>query len=523
MPLMKKPAHDWSAFLAAERPVERVSPHGRHRLALAYANTYHVGMSSLGFQRVYELVHRRPDWTCERFFTDGAGMPVSVESRRALDEFRCVAFSVSFEEDYVNLLQMLDRARIPLRRRDRQPWDPVIVLGGSCASINPLPMSEFVDVFAIGAAENVLPNLLAALEEEVDREAVIERLAAHEGFYVPAFHHPEDEGDELPKLEKLELSEEQMKAPGHLPTTAIVTPRTEFAEKFLIEMSRGCPEKCRYCWATFGMGRFRWHPTEYILASLERARPVTNQLGFVATAVGDHPDIETILREANQLGFRTSVSSIRIPAVTEGVLEALHASGDRSITLAPETGTDGLRAKMGKPISNQFLLEKVRLIFRHSFTQLKLYFIVGLPGETMEDVQGILDLAAQARAAMLEELPKRGLIGNVHLGVNVLVPKPYTPWQREPMDDEKSLKEKIALLRRGVARMPNVSMGSVSVRQGIWQTYISKAGSDAADAIEAAARGESVSSILHRFAPRIHPEVFRRLEGDLRWHFMRQT
>ena len=250
---------------------------------------------------------------------------------------------------------------------------------------------------------------------------------------------------------------------------------------------------------------------------------MTNQLGFVATAVGDHPDIEKILREANRLGFRTSVSSIRIPAVTEGVLAALHASGDRSITLAPETGTDSLRAKMGKPIPNAFLLDKVRLIFRHGFTSLKLYFIVGLPGETMEDVQGILDLAAEAKAIMLAELPKQGLIGNVHLGVNVLVPKPYTPWQREPMDDEKSLKEKIALLRKGVTRMPNVSMGSVSVRQAIWQTYISKAGSDAAEAIEAAARGESVSALLHRLAPKIHPEVYNRQEGDLRWHFMRQA
>ncbi|HEY2291056.1 MAG TPA: radical SAM protein [Thermoanaerobaculia bacterium] len=520
--MKRSAAHDWSPILAAERPVERFSPHGRYRLALAYANTYHVAMSSLGFQRVYELVHRTPEWTVERFFTDGVGMPISVESGRPLNDFGCVAFSVSFEEDYVNLLQMLGRARIPLRRKDRGPWDPVIVMGGSCASINPLPISEFVDVFAIGAAENVLPDLLAALQDEEEREAVIERLAARDGFYVPAFHHYEEEGDALPKLNKRELTEEQMKQPGHLPTTAIVTPHTEFSEKFLIEMSRGCPEKCRYCWASFGMGRFRWHPTEYILASLERARPVTNQLGFVATAVGDHPDIEKILREANGLGFRTSVSSIRIPAVTEGVLEALHDSGDRSITLAPETGTDELRVKMGKPIPNSVLLEKVRLIFRHGFTSLKLYFIVGLPDETDADVQGILDLVAQARAIMLEELPKQGLIGNIHLGVNVLVPKPFTPWQREPMDDEKSLKEKIATLRKGVARMPNVSMGSVSVRQGIWQTYISKAGSDAAEALEAAAQGEPINALLHRLAPKIHPEVYRRLDGDLRWHFMRQ-
>src|SRR6185436_5604004 len=191
----------------------------------------------------------------------------SVESNRTLDDFGCIAFSVSFEQDYVHLLQMLDRARIPLRRCDRRPWDPVIVLGGSCASINPLPMAEFVDVFALGAAENCLPALLAALEEEDGREAreaVIERLAAEDGFYVPAFHRVEEDG-ELPKLDKLELTEAQMKEPGALPTTAIVTPRTEFSQKFLIEMSRGCPEKCRYCWATFGMGRFRWHPTEHIL------------------------------------------------------------------------------------------------------------------------------------------------------------------------------------------------------------------------------------------------------------------
>lgn len=519
---MKKSSHDWSPILAAERPVEAFPQHGRYRFALAYANTYHVAMSSLAFQRVYELVHRRPDWTCERFFTDGSGVPVSVERGRPLNDFGCIAFSVSFEEDYVHLLQMLDRARIALRRGDRGPWDPLIVMGGACASINPLPMSEFVDVFVLGAAENTLPELLSALEEEDGREGVIERLAAKAGFYVPACHHPEEGGDELSKLEKRELSEEQMLQPGHLPTTSIVTPHTEFSEKFLIEMSRGCPEKCRYCWATFGMGRFRWHPTDYILASLDRARPVTDQLGFVATAVGDHPDIEQILREANKLGFRTSVSSIRIPAVTEGVLDALHASGDRSITLAPETGTDELRVKMGKPIRNDFLLEKIRLIFRHGFTQLKLYFIVGLPDETMEDVHGILELAAKARAIMLEELPRKGMIGNIHLGVNVLVPKPYTPWQRQPMDSERSLKEKLALLKKGTARLPNVSMGSVSVRQAVWQTYISKAGSDAADAIEAAARGEHLSAVLRRFEPRIHPEVFAPMQGDLRWHFMRQ-
>lgn len=521
--------HDWAPFRADERPVEPVVAHGRYRLALAYANTYHVGMSSLALQRVYRLVADRPDWAVERFFTDGSGPPLSVESDRPLSDFGCVAFSVSFEEDYVNLLRMLDRAGIPLRRRDRNPLHrmghPLVVMGGPCAAINPLPMAEFVDVFPLGAAENVLPDLLSALEEEGDREAVVERLAARPGFYAPAFHRPEEDPELTGpggKLRKLELTAEQMRTPGHLPTTAVVTPRTEFSEKFLVEMSRGCPEKCKYCWATFGMGTFRWHPTEYILASFERARAVTDQLGFVATAVGDHPEIERILREACDLGFRTSVSSIRIPAVTDGVLAALRASGDRSITLAPETGSDELRVKLNKPIPNALLLEKVRRIFRHGFTQLKLYFLVGVPDETLDDVQAILELAGECRGIMLEEARKSGTIGHIHLGTNILVPKPYTAWQRAPMDDERSLKQKLSILKKGVAGMPNVSLsGGISIRQAIWQTYITKAGSGAAEALERAARGQHLASLLRELDHKIRPEVFRPVEGDCRWHFLR--
>jgi radical SAM superfamily enzyme YgiQ (UPF0313 family) len=312
-----------------------------------------------------------------------------------------------------------------------------------------------------------------------------------------------------------------MRRPGHLPTTAIVSPHTEFADKFLVEMSRGCPEKCKYCWATFGMGRFRWHPTEFILAAIERARPVTNQLGFVATAVGDHPEIERILAEGNRLGFRTAVSSIRIPAVTAGVLEALWASGDRSITLAPETGSDRLREVLNKPIPNQLLLDKVRLVFRQGLTGLKLYFIIGLPEETDEDVQAILELAAECRAIMLEELAPTGVIGQIHLGVNLLIPKPYTGWQRERLEEPAVLKRRIRLLQKGVARLPNVDLGTMSIRQAIWQTYITKAGAEAAEALETAAAGKPLSALLRQFADRIEPEVFARAEGRLRWQFLR--
>lgn len=499
------------------RPFKKFAP---NTLALAYANTYEVGMSSLGFQRVYELVHATDGWLAERFFTNGQGVPRSVESDAPLGDFGCIAFSVSFEEDYVNLLQMLDRARIPLRRTQRGPWDPLLVMGGSCASINPLPMSEFIDVFCLGAGENVLAALLAAVGEETDREVVLDRLAATPGFFVPARYDAEGNEGTLPKLSKLELSDPQMRLPGHLPTSCIVTSRTEFADKFLIEMSRGCPEKCKYCWATFGMGKFRWHPTEYILESLERARPVTDQVGFLATAVGDHPEIGRILQEAWRMGFRSSVSSIRIPAVKEETLIPLYASGARSITLAPETGSDRLRFVMNKPITNEFLLEKVRMIFRHGFTHLKLYFILGMPTETMDDVQAILELGAACRNIMIEEA-KGGRLGEIHLGCNLLIPKPYTPWQREALEDERTLEAKIAVIKRGVARLPNVSMSMMSPRQAIWQTYISRAGQDAADAIERVARGQHVASVLRELSHKIHPEVFQTFPADLRWHFLR--
>lgn len=511
---------DWSRHRADERPVAAFSPHADHSLALAYANTYHVGMSSLAFQRVWELVNRRPGWACERFFADGEGSPVSVELDSPLAAFGVVAFSISFEEDYVNFLEMLDRAGIPARRTARGDGDPLIVVGGSCAMINPLPLAEFVDVFALGAAENLLPEMLAAFEEEPTRAAVVERLAGGRGFYVPSRHRPEESGP-FAKLEKLELSEEQMRAPGNLPTTAIVTPHTEFADKFLVEMSRGCPEKCRYCWATFGMGRFRWHPTEYILEAIERARPVTDQLGFVATAVGDHPEIESILDRGNEMGFRTSVSSIRIPAVTEGVLEALWRSGDRSITLAPETGSDSLRVQLNKPIRNELLLDKVRLIFRQGMTQLKLYFLIGLPGETMEDVDAIVEVARRSREIMLEELAPTGVIGHVQIGANILIPKPYTGWQREAMEEPKVLKKKIARLGKGIAALPNVSLGTMSIRQAMWQTYITKAGSDAAEVLEAAATGEPIAALLRRYADRVRPEIFGHQDGKLRWQFLR--
>ncbi|MEO1367925.1 MAG: hypothetical protein AAFX50_12185 [Acidobacteriota bacterium] len=166
-------------------------------------------------------------------------------------------------------------------------------------------------------------------------------------------------------------------------------------------------------------------------------------------------------------------------------------------------------------------MDKVKLIFEHGMTQLKLYFILGLPQEEDDDIQAIVDLAKACRDIMLERASKTGIIGHIHLGCNLLIPKPYTPWQREAVLEEKELKRRISILRRGVSRMPNVSMGMMSPKQAIWQTFLSRAGSDAALPIERAARGQSVASVMREFKPQIHPEVFSTFPRELRWHFMR--
>ena len=203
------------------------------------------------------------------------------------------------------------------------------------------------------------------------------------------------------------------------------------------------------------------------------------------------------------------------------MLAALHDSGDRSITLAPETGSDELRVKLNKPIPNSLLFDKVRMIFQEGFTQLKLYFIIGLPEETMDDVEAILEVAARCREIMLEELSPRGIVGQIDLGTNILVPKPYTGWQREAMADPKTLGRKITRLRKGAARLPNVSLGAMSIRQAIWQTYITKAGPEAAEILEQAAAGMDLSALLRKYAHQIEPLVFERREGHLPWQFLR--
>ncbi len=504
--------------LNAEIFRKKIPSYGKFLIGVGYPNTYYIGMSSLGFQRVLEVAATVNDWGIDRFFLDSVLNSRKSISGRSFDQFDILAFSISFEDDIVNLLKMLKHVGIPFRSKERDENFPILILGGSAANINPIPFSPFFDVICLGAAENMLPFLL---RRYTTKEQFLELLAYTPGFFVPKFH--DYSLLKKNKLEKLELTEHQMRQKGFLPVSVIVTPFTEFSNMALIEMSRGCPEKCKYCWATFGMGKFRWHPTEYILEALEELKGITNRIGFLATAVGDHPQIEEILLRSISKGFRCSVSSIRIPAVNDAVLSALYASGARSITLAPETGNEALRAKMGKPISDATLLEKIELIFKHGFNSLKLYFIIGQPEETLDDVQSIVTLLKKSVTIMKKHAVGKGFIGKVTAGVNILVPKPFTPWQRLAFPSKLEVKRKLKLLKKEFAKIPNLRFSLPSYKMAVWHTLISRGREDVSSLLEEAALGVPISSLLRRNSDLVDKYVFSSLEGELHWHFFRTS
>ena len=387
-------------------------PHdGALRIALAYPNTYYIGMSNVGFQAVYRFWNELPDVVCERVFLpdvrdlrehERTGTPLlSLESQTPVRDFDVLAFSVTFEPDELNLVRMLDLAGIPPFARDRDGSYPLVLAGGPITFLNPEPMAPFLDVVAIGEAEALLPTLTSTLlDRRGRRDAILERLDGEEGFYVPGFfdvHYDaggafagrEHRGGSSGKLVRAKMGKRADLPP---PATYVLTPHTEMASKFLVEVSRGCPTLCRFCWAGYNYLPKRSFDVERILDVAREARRHTADIGLVSTAVGAHKEIVPLAEALKEMGFRISVSSLRFEDLRPDLLDSLSGSGERTLAVAPEVGTDRLRFAIHKRVTNAEILEKVDMIFDRGIENLKLYLMVGLPGELEEDLDGIVDL-----------------------------------------------------------------------------------------------------------------------------------
>ncbi|MCC7008710.1 MAG: radical SAM protein [Acidobacteria bacterium] len=483
---------------------------GRLRVALAFPNTYFVGMSNLGLQTVYSLFNADDRVVCERVFLPPKSEVsarlirreplITLESQMPVRDADVFAFSVSFEWDYTNIVTMLRLAGLQPRADRRHGRDPLVVIGGAVTFVNPEPLAPFADVIACGEAELLVPDLVDAIGEigTRDRPGLLQRLAGKTGFYVPALYDVVYDGPGrvaaiVPKPDTgapVTIRKAAVKAADRLdpPATKIFTPETEFGSRLLIEVVRGCANLCRFCWAGYNYLPVRPFDTARILEIAEAARPHANRVGLVSIALCDHPDIEPILQRLLEMGYGISPASLRLDDLTPAILRLLRASGERSITIAPETGSDRLRRVINKTVTNADILERADLIFREGFENLKLYYMIGLPGETDEDLVAIRDLTREIRDRMGEHARSRGTIGRLIASVNPLVPKPATTYQWLPMTRAEEIDRKADRLRRLVDGMDNVFFNIKSERQSYFQGLLSLGDRRVADTIEAAER-----------------------------------
>lgn len=484
-------------------------PHGsRLRVALAFPNTYWVGMSNLGFQTMYQLFNAHPDIVCERVFLPpkqelaellASRTPlVTIESQTLVSEFDVFAFSVSFEWDYVNLLTLLRLAGLPRYAAERTVRHPLVVVGGAVTFVNPEPLAPFADVIAAGEGEVLVQTLARAFSSASDRRELLRLLARERGCYIPAFYEPQYTADgrlagfvsrtdvDAPvPVTKAALRSTEAVDP---PATRIFTPDTEFGSRFLVEVVRGCANLCRFCWAGYNYLPVRAFPTDRILELAQQARPFASRAGLVSIALCDHPDIERILTRLHEMGYAISPASLRLDDLTAPIVRILRASGERTITIAPETGSDRLRRVINKTVTNDEIVDRAELIFESGIENLKLYFMIGLPTENDEDLVAIRDLTVQLRDVMVRHARTRGTIGRIIGSVNPLVPKPGTAYQWLPMESDAAIDRKIKRLRSLMAGLDNVYFNIKSERHSYYQALLSLGDRRVAPVIEVAER-----------------------------------
>ena len=463
-------------------------------------------MSNLGLQTVYKLFNADERVVCERVFLpakqdlaalEGRGASlVTIESQTPVQNFDVFAFSVSFEWDYTNVVKMLRLAGLRPRAAARDRRDPLVVIGGAVTFVNPEPLAPFADVIAAGEAELLVPALADAWTNTHNRDELLSKLTESVGFYIPSFYDATYDGPGRVRAitpragtgAPAVVRKAAVKAADQLepPSTNIFTPDTEFGSRLLIEVVRGCANLCRFCWAGYNYLPVRPFSTSRILELAEQARPHANRVGLVSIALCDHPDIELILERLLAMGYGISPASLRLDDLTEPIVRMLRQSGERSLTIAPETGSDRLRRVINKTVTNDQILDKADLIFSVGIENLKLYYMIGLPTETDEDLVAIRDLTLQMRERMLAHSHARGTIGRIVASVNPLVPKPGTTYQWAPMTRTAVIDEKSDRLRSLVSGVDNVYFNIKSERHSYYQGLLSLGDRRIADVIEVA-------------------------------------
>ncbi len=484
------------------------------RIALAYPNVYHLGMSNLGFQSMYKHFNLMPGVACERvFLPDAEEERTLIRQRKPLTSFECgrkisdfdiFAFSVSFENDYVNLLKLLDLSHIPFLAKDRSEVHPLVLIGGAVTFINPEPLADFADVIIIGEGEETSDRYLEQFRQDRGRKRTthLREVMTIPGVYVPSFtstyaekeaaeHHQEAHNLLSPtpveKQQRPDLSE-------HIAHSAIVTDQTEFSDIFLIEISRGCPRHCRFCAVSYIYPKFRTVSAEHILKIVGDCRsrygvdnnPGFDRVGLVSSAICDYQETDALCEGLLDMGLKVSVSSLRIDLLTQGLLNALARSGQRTMTIAPEAGSYRLRKAIKKTMTDEQILDGAGRALDVGIQHLKIYAMVGLPTETEEDLAALVDLTHKLRKLMYDRQGPRP--GRLSLSVNPFIPKPLTPFQWSRMEPLREIKRRMRFLERGIGK--NAEIHVENYRSAYLEGILSRGGREMSDFLIAIHRFE---------------------------------
>jgi len=454
---------------------------GRLRVCLVYPNRYRAAMSNLGFMAVHALINSSADMLCERAFLpdpdelreyEQSRTPLlSLESQQPVADFDVVAFSISFESDYLHLPALFRLAGLPCNSRDRNERQPLVLAGGAALFLNPEPVADFLDLVCLGEAEVFLAELFKTIADgrSSPRLELLSKLAAIPGIYVPA--HRDLAGAGQPYTIKREYLRELDRFPV---ATTINSPDTEFGDLHLVELSRGCPRGCRFCAAGYIYLPYRQRSLELITEQVDIAIAAKRKVGLVAAAVGDYRGIGPLCRHILDSGGSVSVSSLRIDGLDEAMIDVLVASGHKTATLAPEGGSQRLRDLIKKGISEAQILAACERLISRDILNLKLYFIIGLPTETDADIEELLALVEKIRLLVLERARGNKRLGEITLSVNPFIPKPFTPFQWCGMLELKQLEKRLAVLQKGVRPMANVSLQAESLKEAMLQALLSR-------------------------------------------------